>query len=70
VTDDEVREWVRGRLVFEAWLRALHAARDEQVPTEERIGLVAPPAPGATTELRRLRSGTTRSEDAGDGQAA
>lgn len=35
MTDDEVREWVRGRLTFEAWLRALHAARDESAAAEE-----------------------------------
>ena len=37
MTDDEVREWVRGRLTFEAWLRALHAARDESAAAEELL---------------------------------
>jgi hypothetical protein len=37
MNDEEVREWVRGRLTFEAWLRALHAARDESAAAEELL---------------------------------
>jgi hypothetical protein len=37
MTDDEVREWVRGRLTFEAWLRAVHEARDEQLASDDVI---------------------------------
>jgi hypothetical protein len=27
MTNDEVREWVKSRIVFERWLRGLHADR-------------------------------------------
>ena len=37
MTADEVREWVRGRLTFEAWIRSLHAARDEQAVADELL---------------------------------
>ena len=42
MTTDEVREWVRGRLVFEAWLRSLHAARDERADEDEHHPGVRP----------------------------
>lgn len=66
MTDDEVREWVRSRLAFEAWLRARHAARDAQSPAadELRIAVEPPPARGAG------RFGTLRSRsDRGEGQS-
>ena len=54
MTDDEVREWVRGRLAFEAWLRSLHAARDESAAADElrprHRQSVATPEGGTPTE--------------------
>ena len=65
MTDEEVREWVRGRLAFESWLRALHAARDASEPAEDLAprpvkgeGASAhPESEGAPRPLPRRRSG-------------
>jgi hypothetical protein len=59
MTDDEVREWVKGRLTYEAWLRALHAARDAQAQSNDDLSLspvtVATPASVAPGRVRATR---------------
>ncbi len=57
MTDEEVREWVRGRLTFEALLRALHAARDESAAADELL----------STEQRAVREGVGRTASAKPG---
>ena len=59
MSDDEVREWVRGRLAFEAWLKAIHAARDaEQARDEELTIAVEPPPVAGARRFRVLRPGS------------
>ncbi len=59
MTDEEVREWVRGRLTFEALLRALHAARDESAATDELL----------STDQRAERAGAEQTAPAKPGGA-
>jgi len=71
MSDDEVREWVRGRLAYEAWLRALHAARDEQPSPDDELAAALEPAPSrGAGRFQWLRFGTDRRADANHRRSA
>jgi hypothetical protein len=71
MTDDEAREWVRGRLAFEAWLKALHAARDEEPsPDDDIAAAVGPNPPRGAGRFSWLRAGADRRAAPRRGQSA